>query len=272
MRVTPYRVVFASEQLLGPVDGPLSRGCRVSTLHHGYQVATLGEYVLLPTGRLKGRAALTADLRRGWRGFESTHDPDDPDQGDVPEICRRLAPGLPLPVITESSDWGDVLAHLDTGKAVSIALKLSRLPASSPLRKYTAAAHQVLIYGRRNGDTLLVDPMHPPSDTYRGEWVPLGDVRQAAEGFGKFYFELFPIGGFTQEKLATKDLRAALAASDRRIERLTDRNDELTTKVGTLTVENAILKAQSASAEEAAEAAHVALLDELHEWEVAQRA
>jgi hypothetical protein len=197
------RPFFYSERLL---DGPPFKGCRVATLANGYALATSNESVLLPTARYKSRAGRTADLRRGWRAFESKFDSNGiPDRDDIPRICEAMFPELSKPELASGQfSFADALS---AGLAISVALKLSVLPASSELRAYTSADHQVLLYGlsQDGRQTRRLDPMHGHSDAYLGEWVPLEDVRQAARPFG-FLVELFPIGGWTQAKLATARL------------------------------------------------------------------
>lgn len=208
-----FRPLFASEKLLA---GPPYRGCRVSTDWNGTSMATLGESALLPDGRIGGKAMRTLDLKAGWRGFISTADDNGwPDQGDVAEMHERMFPELPQPAVLQLTRWDEVIDLLDRN-ALGIALRLSALPASSPLRKYTSADHQVLIWDRAGAKVRRLDPMHDHSLTYAGEWVPLADVRKAAgaiEPSGAYFVEVYPIGGWTAEARARRQLRTRLEAA-----------------------------------------------------------
>jgi hypothetical protein len=259
--MTPYRPPFPSEKLLQP---PPYRGCGLTSDWICYALATLGETTRKANGREKGQAAMRADLQTGWDAFEAR--PDDNgwiDQGDMPRIRDAMHPGLPHPALMNTTDTSRIATELKSGHAISIALKLSVLPASSPLRKYTSADHQVPLYGFKHvngkGYTKRPDPMHPVSNAYTGEWVPLADVRKAAMGFGKVYSWVFPIGGWTAAALVT-------AAKDKRIDALVARKAALQARIVTLVGEVEQLTEQLTGCDDVD-----ALLDALHVWEQSQR-
>ena len=84
------------------------------------------------------------------------------------------------------------------------------------------------MWDRDGGTVRRQDPMHPHSNTYRGERVPLREVEIAAKAIedGDILYWLYPIGGWTAEvlKAATlrtelRELRTTVARRDRRIAR-----------------------------------------------------
>jgi hypothetical protein len=236
--VLPY---FASEKLLAGFDGqPPFKGCGISADWAATALATDNESAFVK-GRPKGKAHRTADLKRGWRAFEKVRDTNGiPDTDDAVRIHRAMFPDLPDPAQFRTRDFAEVIDRLDRGFAVSIALRLSALPASSPLRRFTSADHQATLYGRRGEQTRLIDPMHDHSDKYIGEMVPLSHVKTAARAIesGLILTWLFPIGGWTAAAAARKDLRDARAA----ITSLTDRVEDRNRTVRALTEEVRILK------------------------------
>jgi hypothetical protein len=238
MSVLPY---FASEKLLSGFDGqPPFKGCGLSADWAATALATDNESAFVK-GRPKGKAHRTADLKRGWRAFTRVADSNGiPDTGDMGRIHAAMFPGLPQPTAFNTRDFAEVIERLDRDFAISIALRLSALPASSPLRKYTSADHQVTLYGRRGPDTRRIDPMHDHSDKYIGEMVPLAHVKTAARAIegGLILTWLYPIGGWTAVAAARKDLRDARAA----ITSLTDRVEDRNRTVRALTEEVRILK------------------------------
>jgi hypothetical protein len=203
------------------------RGCGLSSDWTCYALATLGETTLLPNGRHKSKSVVRGELQRGWDAFDSQVPADSNgwiDQGDMPAIRRTMWPGLPQPPALNTANFDRIVDKLRDGYAVSIALRLSALPASSPLRKYTSADHQVPLYDFRyingKGYTKRPDPMHAWSRTYTGEWVPVSDVKRAALAFGKVYSWVFPIGGWTAEALMRKRKNAELRVAQHENEQL----------------------------------------------------
>lgn len=208
-----YRLLFYSERLLPRVGGVFT-GCRIATTGNGYAMATAGESTLTPWGRLKGKAARRADLVRGWKGTGDTAR-DGYNQSHVAGITSTMFPGLPQPDLMNTSDWSRVLDKLDDGFAISIAVRLAALPLKAALDDYTRADHQILVYGRLPDDrTWAVDPMHAHSNSYRGDKVPLAEVRKAAKAIndGLILCELYPIGGWTQKALLRTRKNAQIAS------------------------------------------------------------
>ncbi len=229
MSVKPW---FWSERLLEGFGGqPPFKGCGISADTTGTTLATDNEAALNGAGRFKSKAQRTEDLRTGWRAFTRVADSNGiPDTGDMIRIHRAMFPNLPDPDQLHTRDWSEVVDRLDAGFAVSIALRLSVLPASSPLRRYTSADHQFTMYGRKGDRTQRPDPMHVHSDSYVGEWVPLAHVREAAKAIegGLVLTWLYPIGGWTQAKLRTAQLRDQLGEARTRLATLEARIDEKT--------------------------------------------
>ena len=230
------RPYFASERLLGVLPGqPPYLGCRVSSIWHGYALATDNESAYKANARPKNKAAITADLLRGWKAFATQKPADNngiPDQGDVDIIARAMFPALPLPDTFNTRDWADVIAKLGSGKAVSIALRLRAVPASSRLRRWTSADHQTVIWAPNKGTVMSLDPMHPPSATWAGWRVPLAEVEQAAAAIdgGLFITSLFPLGKWTAANLKTRDLRARIAQTDVALTAMTEHRDRIRTQ------------------------------------------
>lgn len=191
-----YAPNFASERLL---TAPY-KGCGLSSDWAATDLATLGESSRNPNGRLKLAKARRADLRRGWRAFKAKPDSNGiPDTDDLIRIHAAMFPGLPRPTEVRTRDFDDITAMLDDDMAVSIAVRLSALPASSDMRDYTSADHQVVLYGRTGSKTTRIDPMHRHSLTYTGDSVRLADVRTAARAIagGLILAWSYPIGEWT---------------------------------------------------------------------------
>ena len=214
-----YAPNFASERLL---PGPPFRGCGLSADWVATDLATLGESSRRPDGQLKGTPWRRGDLQRGWKAFKKVPDSNGiPDTGDAIRIHRAMFPDLPDMEQLSTRDWRDVVSALDDKMAVSIAVRLSALPAASSMRQYTSADHQVVLYGRKRGTTTRVDPMHQQSNRYSGDTVDLGDVRAAAEAIenGLILAWVYPIEGWTAEELLWDRLQ-------RRIRNIKDRAAE----------------------------------------------
>lgn len=222
-----YRLLFYSEKLLPRVNGYYT-GCRIATHANGCALATNGESTLTRAGRTKGRAGRRADLVRGWQGTGDTTR-SSYNQAHISGMSQRMYPWLPQPTRFNTTDWSRVVEKLDE-YAIGIAVRLSALPTSAELDDYTRADHQILIYDRLRGDeTWAVDPMHNHSSKYRGDKVPLAEVRKAAAAIeaGTFVCELYPLGGWTAERLSTRELRSDIAQLDTRLERVIERRNEL---------------------------------------------
>ncbi len=287
--MTPYRSPLNTERNL---SRPPWLGCGVSSDWHGTAIATFGESTRLATGRPKGKAAMTRDLKRGWRAFKSK--PDDngiPDQGDLTRIHRGMFSGLADPTLFNTRDWDGVLKRLDLNYAVSIALRLTVLPTWSTLRKYTSADHQVVIYGKRtrNGVTKLyiIDPMRAHSKAYSGVWVPASHVRKAAKAIenGLIITSLYPAGGWTREAIVRRRKNAQIAAMDakasqlakvildaeRKTRKLIDAKSEADRLAVRLARQLRDCEDDCTPTDEAIAAAREALLDQLHVFVTEQR-
>ncbi len=227
-----YRPPLASERIIVPPGIPY-RGCGISTIWHGYAVATHGETTLNNKVRVKTTLERAKDLKRGWRAFEATGDDNGyPDQGDVDDICNAMFPDLPLPILFNRRDWSAYREKIKT-YAISIAVRLRALHPSSPLRRYTSADHQLLCLDerRKNGQTewLIYDPMKPQTNKYWGIWVPMSHVKKGALAIenGLVISSLFPRGKWTQEALTRRQLRAVRAERDEAEDTLDDCRDKL---------------------------------------------
>lgn len=220
-----YKSHQASEKIL-PRDPKFGYvGCRFSAGWAATAWATLGESAQSQTGRFKSRWSRRKDLERAWdaagRGREGYN------QGHVLRAHAAMFPGLPDPILAATRDFSDDLwAHLGqkpTGPregdfVISIALDLSVLPASDPLRKHTGpVGHQVVLAYRNkaNDAAYVLDGMAPYSSGDRGYWAPRRSIAKAARAIeeGLVIFELYPVGGWTRERLGDDVLQ-------RRIQRL----------------------------------------------------
>jgi len=232
-----FRPLFASEKLLA---GPPYRGCRVSSIYHALGLATNGETALTSSVRTHGKAARTAALKRGWAGF-TKGDPGDtwPDRGDVLNIQHAMVgTDLPDPAISwVTTDWaweriGDY--------AVSIALNLAAVPSSDALRKYVGAVpHQVVLWQRKITDgtrwVKVIDPMHPHSNLYIGHWCKWASIKKSAlaiqDANGRMFVELYPVGGWTAERLMAQKKNAQIDTLGRTIDRKKERIGDLESTV-----------------------------------------
>jgi hypothetical protein len=222
-----YQPLFPSEQLLrGFANQPPFKGCGIATDLIVSAWGTLGECQIRPNGRPFGNADFTNQLKVGWRAFTRVADSNGiPDTGDAQRIHRSMFPGLPDLIPLVSRDFDEVEEALKADYAISIAVRLSALPVSSPLRKYTSADHQIPLVGLERGKSRRQDPMHPPGLRYAGEMVPLSDVRVAAKAIenGLVLAWKVPIGGWTQERLAVRGIRDELREAREDVAGLTDR-------------------------------------------------
>lgn len=236
-----------SETLLkGFANQPPYRGCGLSTDCHGTGMATLLESATRPDGRLVGKAARTATLKRGWRAFLKVADSNGiPDTDDYIRIHRAQFPGTPDPVQFKTRDFDQVVAKLRAGYALSIALRMRALGSPNSV-DFTTADHQVLIWGTpKDGEVWCMGPMRPHSDEYAGHRAKLAEVRKAAVAFqvdiaatgGQVLTWLYPIGGWTQAALKTQKLRADLRA-------LSSRNTKLEARLVNKDATIADLRAQ----------------------------
>lgn len=206
------------------------KGCGISTACHGDDMASLGEFTVLPTGRLKSVAQRRRDLQRGWRAFKRV--PDDngiPDTDDYLRISLALAPGLPLPTQLWTRNWDDVMDHIKSGEAISIALRLSALGSSNKV-DLTTADHQVLFWGEeKGGETNVMGPMRAQRESYHGHKAPLAQIREASKAIsgGQILTWLYPIGGWTQEALALEEVATKVTRKQRVIVALRGMVDDL---------------------------------------------
>lgn len=223
-----YLAPYNSEINLGKTGSPPSyKGCGISTDWHGTAFATLGESTVDPTGKRKGKDKMARDLKRGWRAFKAEPDFNGiPDTGDLIRIHDGMFPGLPDPIKFWTRDWSEVMDQLET-HVVSIAVRLSALPLDQKVDPYTRADHQVLMAKRHADKARTYGPMRPHSMSYRGHMAPLSEIRQAARAIenGLILTWLYPIGGWTQERLTARRLNTR---HDKVVERKDERITELT--------------------------------------------
>ncbi len=204
------RPMFDSERLLEGFDGqPPFKACGISAGVTGTNLATTNEASII-RGWPMGKALRTARLKTGWRAFEKVHDSNGiPDTDDAIRIHRAMFPTLPDPIQVQTRDRKLVRHHLDEGNALSMAFRLSALPARSGWRQYTSADHQMTMWDLVNAKVTRQDPMHPHSDKYRGERLSLDEGLDAAEAIenGLILYWLYPIGRWTQARLRTLELQ-----------------------------------------------------------------
>jgi hypothetical protein len=216
MTVQPGRYVplFPSETLLRGFDGqPPFLGCGIATDLVVSAWGTLGECQIQPNGRPFDTADFTNQLKVGWRAFERVRDTNGiPDRDDAQRIHRAMLPGIPDLIPLVSRDFDEVVEALRSDHAISIACRLSALPAGAEAARYTRADHQMPLVGIANGRTTVQDPMHPPSLRWPGHKVPLTQIEKAAKAIenGLVLAWKVPIGGWTQAALQTEGIRDRL--------------------------------------------------------------
>lgn len=257
-----YEPLHWSETLLSVLPGqPPFLGCGVSTAAEGIVMASAGQYGFMPDGRLKGKAARTNDLKRGWKAFKAKPDSNGiPDTDDYIRIHRAMAPkGMPDPEKLWTRRRADIEEALDGDMFISIAVRLSAVRGTAAAR-YTTADHQMGIWKRSpKGKTKRIDPMHPYSyDKYHGDWIDLDDVIKAAKAIndGTMLCWLYPIGGWTQE-----------AALQRTVRRVRAQRNEANATIAARDVEIAALRLDLAQCEEdgSPAAARLAALEQAQE-------
>ena len=206
--------MFDSETLLRDFDGqPPYKFCGGSSYITATNLATTNEASIV-RGWPMGKAVRVARMKRGWRAFEKRADSNGiPDQDDAIRIHKAMFPGLPEPRPIATQDRALVRNHLEQGGALSMAFRLSALPVRSRWRQYTSADHQATIWDLDHGRVTRQDPMHPHSNTYRGEKLSLDEGLDAAEAIenGTILYWLYPIGGWTQQRLRTTEFREEIA-------------------------------------------------------------
>ena len=206
-----YVSLFPSERLLAGFMGqPPFLFCGGSTDVTVTGYGTLGESQTQPNGRPFDTADFTNQMKVGFRAFRRVQDNNGiPDRDDAARIHRAMFPGLPDLIPLVSRDFDEVVESLRADFAVSIAVRLSALPPTSVLRKYTSADHQIPLVGVQNGKSRSQDPMHPPALKWPGHMVPLTQVERAAKAIenGLVLAWKVPIGGWTQAALSTVALR-----------------------------------------------------------------
>jgi hypothetical protein len=201
--------------------------------------------VLNDNFKVEGVQGRRKRLKAGWE----TVDTELPsyNQGHVKTMAKGMFPDLEgmfpnlVPPRTIQGGFQEMWELLDDGFALSIALMLPRVDATSPLRRYTDAPHQVLLVDKRTRDGeiegLVIDPMAPLGDPtadklskYHGHWAPKRDIREAATNAdpdtpGVTYVEPFPIGGWTAR--AQMHLQGTLQAqlSKPKAELIAERNE-----------------------------------------------
>jgi hypothetical protein len=210
-----YRPPFASERLLPRnKETHTYTGCRISTMWHGYAVATLGESTLNDQYRVKNRAARKRDLKAGLQG---TGEPDRHsfNQGHLQGMASAMFHGLPEPE-PFNRPFDQIWRKLGKN-AVSLAVLPAAIEGRTKLDDYTEGPHQILVLGRNKPGTkaLIYDPMAyngtrkketaADADKYRGVWVSKAQLRAAAEAVvdekegvtENPVAELYPIGRWT---------------------------------------------------------------------------
>lgn len=219
---------FYSEWLLSGMFGqPPLLGCGVSTICHGAGIATGNESAMGRNGRLLTKAARKATLVKGFRAFLRVADSNGiPDRDDHVRISQAMFPDLPLPASISTPSWDDVMDLMKSGFAVSLALRLRVLGSRNSI-DLTTADHQTLFWSpRKDGKVKAIGPMRQHSDRYAGHLAELSEVRQAAKAIvpsGNILGWRYPILGWTQAKLQTKELRAEVADAKRRAAKLESR-------------------------------------------------
>ena len=214
---TLHKVIpaFASETLLrGKFGQPPFLGCGLSSDFIGTMLATLNEAALLPNGTYAGRAWRVNVLSRGWKAFKRVFDSNGiPDRDDYLRIHRAQFPGLPDPVML-SLTKAQAIERLRGMEALSVAARLSALPPGSPWRKYTSADHQLVVHRWSAGRTRRIDPMREHRLLWAGDWLDVEDLWKAALaiGNGRILCWSYPIGAWTAEAIAKRDLRKRLRA------------------------------------------------------------
>lgn len=228
-----YRPNHYSELLLGRDPScDCYLGCRIGTDAIATDIATYGESTRNEQGRTIGKVGRQKLLRTGWQAFESVPDNNGiPDQGDVTRIHRAMFPNLPSPTLVTTEDFGGLWDHHGE-YAISWALRLSAVPASSVLRKYVGGVdHQMVTYRDEKARTRVMCPMKPHSLTYRGHVDEdlRKEIRTAAKAIedGLIIAELYPVGAWTQAARVRKRKNDEIADLQEKIGQKNDRIDEL---------------------------------------------
>lgn len=188
--------------------GSINLACGTATGANCTMVATSNEGNLSGKGRHRGRGGRLALVKKGWKAF-TTQDPPDAngwaDQSDVIRMHRAMFPNLPDPTVTREAP-GDVWEAIGP-YAVSIAVDMGKVPASSPARRWVnGVPHQGMAWKRKiiGGEKWVkwVCPMHPASDTFTGVWVKWGQLVKGAKALdtgGEMFIDLYPAGEWTAE-------------------------------------------------------------------------
>lgn len=177
--------IFATERLLEILPGqPPFKGCGISSFCTLAMKATDNEAGYAPNGLPMSRAQLTDLETKGWRAFTRVSDSNGiPDRDDAARIWRAMFPELEMPTSFVGGKR-ELRTLLDTGNAVSLAVRLRVLPARSQLRHYTSADHQITLWMEERGGRMRLvrpDPMHGHSTKYAGEIVDFDEVWTAAD-------------------------------------------------------------------------------------------
>jgi len=220
-RYSPHQ---ASEKLIKPYTL-----CRASADWAASGGATMGETAQGRNGRFKVKATRRADLERAKQA--AGPDRSSYNQSHVDIMHQAMFPGLPNPTHVVTRDFGeDLWRHLGQGPTgpvegdfvISVALDLSVLGSSSPLRRWTGpVAHQVALWKRNNDNdqAYVLDGMAPYSTGDPGYWAPRSDLAKAAKAIeeGLVICELYPVAGWTAERLKAKEKNKTIAKRDARI-------------------------------------------------------
>jgi hypothetical protein len=209
MSATPgrYSPTHVDERLVEPVNA-----CRVVTLIHLADIASLGEAVTRPNGRRiskRGYKSLLTRMRN------ATGEPARPsyNQGHIDTLMQAGFKGYPR-VVPFNEPFERIRESVQDGFAISLAGQAGADPATghpgvpqgSPLAQFTRVEHQILIVRerQRDGQTewLIYDPMVPWNPRHRGYWAPAEHVRIFGKRFasagGDYIAERVKIGSWTK--------------------------------------------------------------------------
>lgn len=214
-----YLPTHIDERLIQPVNS-----CRIATLIHFVDIASLGEAVTRPNGKRLGKRAYRNLLDR-MREATGIPDREGYNQGHIPQMMQAGFPRYPA-VDLFNTTWDRISSSVQNGFAVSIAGQAGKspghtgIPAGSPLRQHTTVDHQILAVRERTREGvahwLIYDPMVPWNPRHRGYWVPRDHVRMFADRFevgGDYVAERVKIGGWSQVAECHRDSKAAVDAA-----------------------------------------------------------
>ena len=216
------KLYLASEKLVRPYTL-----CRASADFAATMGASLNEYGVGRNGRPMSKMARRAALLRAKKA--GGEDRSGYGQRHVKQMHQAMFPGAPNPIEVVTRDFADDLwQHLgrnsDDSKldgprrgdfVISVALDLSAVPSTSPLRRWTNPVfHQVSLWVRSkdNSSAYVLDGMAPYSDGMNGYWAPRSHIAKAAKAIEEGYVicELYPVGEWTAERQMAKKKNATI--------------------------------------------------------------